>query len=215
MWKSKWKGWLLIILVLVFAAWSLWDFRIVEPEKRSYPMVIGLDWQDGQYQIYLVSESLSESTGQGKTGDEEQEGQESGMFLLQGKNETEIEKQYASQQELYLDIGHVRAIVFGPGLLGDEERYKTVLRRMEQDTALGNSAYVFRTDDMGAVLETNGREVESLGAFLAGIYENRTTPDGSWTLARLYNQLHKQGGLWALPTVSRTEQGLEVRQQGQ
>lgn len=211
MWKSKWKGWLLLAVILLFAIWALVDFRVVEPEKRSYPMVIGLDWQEGQYQVYLVSASLSETTGQGKSGDEKQEGEGNGLVFLQGKTEEEVMEKYETERELYLDIGHVRAVVFGPGLLMDDEHYEKVLKRMEQDTALGNSAYVFRAEDVGKVLAANGNEVESLGAYLAGMYENRTTSGDPWTLAKLYNQMHRGQTPQALPVVTLSDQGLKVQ----
>lgn len=211
MWKSKWKGWLLLAVILLFAIWALGDFRIVEPEKRSYPMVIGLDWQAGQYQVYLVSASLSETTGQGKSGDEKQTGEGNGMVFLQGATEDEVRERYETERELYLDIGHVRAVVFGPGLLTDDEHYEKVLKRMEQDTALGNSAYAFRAEDVGRVLAANGNEVESLGAYLAGIYENRTDTGDPRTLAKLYNQMHQGQMPQTLPLVTLSDQGLKVR----
>ena len=42
--------------------------QIVEPEKRAYPLVIGLDKRSEEYQVSLGMASLAVSTGQEKEG---------------------------------------------------------------------------------------------------------------------------------------------------
>lgn len=176
--------------------------QIVEPEKRAYPLVVGLDRQRGAYQIYLGMAQLAQSTGQGKEGGEEQQGAGEGAVMLTGKTREEIQKLYDNTRELYLDPGHVQSVIFGKTLLEEEEYFLNVLKNMEKDTSLGNSAYAFVTEDVEAVMGENGVEVESLGEFLSGIYENRTYHEKPITLGKIYREMHNRGEIPRLPQVS-------------
>ena len=189
---------------------TLTGCQIVEPEKRAYPLVVGLDWQEGQYQVYLGMAQLASSTGQGKEGGEEQQGTGSGALLLAGDSQEEIQKLYDSTRELYLDPGHIQSVIFGKNLLEDQERLSEVLGKMETNTSMGNSAYVFAADDVGAVLGENGTAVESLGQFLSGIYENRTQYEKPVILAGIYREMHNQGTIPRLPQVRVQEDQIYV-----
>lgn len=175
--------------------------QIVEPEKRAYPLVVGIDWQQGQYQICLGMARLAVSTGQGKEGGDGQEGNNSGALVLTGESREEIMKIYNSTQELYLDPGHVQAVIFGSGILAEDERMRGVLEEMEGETGLGNGAYVFKSDDVRDVLGTNGNQVESLGKYLSGIYENRTDEGNPVTLAQVYLGIHNGEGMPEIPEI--------------
>lgn len=50
--------------------------QVVEPEKRAYPQVIGIDWQEEEenYIVWLHMASLTEDTGQSKQSGETQSG---------------------------------------------------------------------------------------------------------------------------------------------
>ena len=176
--------------------------QIVEPEKRAYPLVVGLDRQQGEYQIYLGMAQLAQSTGQGKEGGEEQQGTGEGAVMLTGKTREAIQKLYDNTRELYLDPGHIQSVIFGKTLLEEEEYFLNVLKNMEKDTSLGNSAYAFVTEDVEAVMGENGVEVESLGEFLSGIYENRTYHEKPITLGKIYREMHNRGEIPRLPQVS-------------
>lgn len=176
--------------------------QIVEPEKRAYPLVLGLDRQQGEYQVYLGMAQLARSTGQGKEGGEEQQGAGEGAVLLTGKNREEIQKLYDNTRELYLDPGHVQSIIFGKTLLEEEEYFLNALENMEKDTSLGNSAYAFVAEDVGTVMGENGVEVTSLGEFLSGIYENRTDQEKPMTLGNIYREMHNRGRIPRLPQVT-------------
>lgn len=196
----------------VFFSFSIFlaGCQVVEPEKRAYPLVVGMDWQGGEYQIYLGMAQLAESTGQGKEGGEEQQGNGSGALKLTGTSKEEILESYNSSRELYLDPGHVQAVIFGEGLIREEERMIQVLREMEGDTSLGNSAYVFGTKDVGKVFEQNGGQVQSLGEFLSGIYENRTNQGKPVALSDLYREIHNRGKVPGISWITAGENQLSV-----
>ena len=204
---KKRKGLLAMVFLLSLA---LTGCQIVEPEKRAYPLVVGLDWQEGQYQVYLGMAQLSSSTGQGKEGGEEQQGTETGALLLEGDSQEAIQKLYDSTRELYLDPGHIQSVIFGKGLLENPERLSGVLERMETNTSMGSSDYVFAAEDVGAVLGENGTAVQSLGQFLSGIYENRTRYEKPVTLAGIYRDRHNQGTIPELPRIRVQEEQIYV-----
>lgn len=204
---KKRKGLLAMVFLLSLA---LTGCQIVEPEKRAYPLVVGLDWQEGQYQVYLGMAQLSSSTGQGKEGGEEQQGTGTGALLLEGDSQEAIQKLYDSTRELYLDPGHIQSVIFGKGLLENPERLSGVLERMETNISMGSSAYVFAAEDVGAVLGENGTAVESLGQFLSGIYENRTRYEKPVTLAGIYRDRHNQGTIPELPRIRVQEEQIYV-----
>ena len=99
----------MVLLTTVLIS-GLTGCQIVEPEKRAYPLVVGIDWQQEQYQIYLGMAQLAVSTGQGKESGDEQKGDEEGALLLTGASREEIMEIYNQTQELYLDPGHVQGV---------------------------------------------------------------------------------------------------------
>ena len=204
-----WISFLIFLLMIVFSS-VLSGCQIVEPEKRAFPLVAGIDWQQGRYEIYLGMARLAESTGQGKEGGEDQKGDEEGALLLTGTSQDEIMEVYHRTQELYLDPGHVQAVIFGSGILGEKERMAHVLEEMETEVSLGNSAYVFGTEDLRAVMETNGNQVESLGHYLSGIYENRTEDAHPITLSQMYRELHNQGKILQIPQITINKEQIVV-----
>ena len=58
----------LLFCLLVSGFVFLIACQAVEPEKRAYPQVIGIDWQkeEQRYTVWMHMASLAEDTGQGK-----------------------------------------------------------------------------------------------------------------------------------------------------
>ena len=195
------------VVALIFAlVLTLSGCQIVEPERRAYPMVLGIDWTGEEYTIYLAMAKIAESTGQEKSGSE----QEANMLVLKGKDSKEIQKKYDASEELYLDVGHVQALVLSDKLLEEEKRAFTILREMEQNHDLGNSPYVFQTDDIEGLFEKNGKQIESLGDYLTGLYENRIQKRTPRTLMDVYRVLHNENRLPKIPKLNVLEEKIEL-----
>ncbi len=195
---------LVLILLLLL---SLSGCHIVEPERRAYPLVLGIDWSDENYRIYLAMAKLGESTGQEKSGAE----QESNVVNLEGKDTEEIWASYDATQELYLDIGHVQALVLGEGLLEEKERAMSILQELEQNHDLGNSAFVFWTKDIEGLFEKNGTQIESLGDYLVGLYENRVKEKKPTRLGEMYREIHNWGEIMELPELKVGAEEIELK----
>lgn len=206
--KNKTKKPLFFLLLVMMT--GMLGCQIVEPEKRAYPLAVGIDRQEDGYRIYLAMAQLAKSTGQGKEGGEEQQGDGEGTLFFTGASKEEIQEIYGKTRELYLDPGHVQAVIFGEGMMRDEQQMKQVLLKMEGETALGNSAYVFGAYDLEEVLEQNGTRTESLGAFLSGLYENRTSQGNPVTLSELYREIHNRGRVLKIPWITVKENQMIV-----
>lgn len=185
--------------------------RIVEPEKRAYPLVLGIDEKDGKYQVYFGMAALPQMTGQEKGGEEDsQGGSGKGYLMYTGNTLEEIVAEYEKSQELYLDMGHIQAVIFGQNLYEQPEQLAQVLDSMEKTSTLGNASYVYRSDDLEEVMAMNGENIQSLGEFLAGIYENRISSSKPLILRKVYSTLHNQKRIEEFPLVSPEGDGLSV-----
>lgn len=182
--------------------------QIVEPEKRAYPLVIGLDKRSEEYQVSLGMAQLAVSTGQEKEGGEEQNNDSQQMILLMGSSQEEIMDEYNRTRELYLDPGHVQVIVFGKKLLKDSESMEKILAGMEKENSLGNSAFVFQANDPEQIVEMNGTEIESLGQYLTGIYENRPEKQQPVLLSDVYMMYHRKESLEIIPELIPKPEGI-------
>lgn len=176
--------------------------QVVEPEKRAYPQVIGIDWQEEEenYIVWLHMASLTEDTGQSKQSGETQPGKE---LYFTGSDAQEIRAAYEATREQYLDIGHVKAVVFGASLQENGDTFKKVLNGMEAESSLGNSPCIFTTESLGELAETVEEQELSLGNFLTGLYENRTdiSAQSPVKLADLYRAFHKNMVLPEIPVI--------------
>lgn len=177
--------------------------QVVEPEKRAYPQVIGIDWQEEEqmYTVWMHMASLAEDTGQSKQSAETQKGNE---LYFTGSNGAKICAAYEATREQYLDIGHVKAVIFGTSLWENRERLREVLKGMEAESSLGNSPCVFKTDSLRELSETVAEQELSLGDFLTGLYENRTdsSAQAPVRLADLYQSYHKNTALHQIPGLT-------------
>ena len=152
--------------------------------------------------------SLAESTEQGKSG-QESNGQQ-GFLLLEGKNREEIMEQYNKTQNLYLDVGHVQALILGENLLKEEAKSKKLLLELQSEKSLGKGAYVYQTQFMEEVFVKNGKDDSSLGQYLTGIYENRIEQSNHTNLGQVYRQMEQGNIKEYLPTIQMVNEQIYV-----
>ena len=83
----------------------------IEPEKRMYPLAMGVDVSEGEYILTYAMPDLPRATGQGK---EEEDGNQT--LQVRGKSFEEIKSRYERSQEKYLDIGHLQILILSQDL---------------------------------------------------------------------------------------------------
>ena len=121
----------------------------------------------------------------------------------------EILKIYDKSSQYELDTGHVKAIVFGSGLLEQEDKMKEVLRWLEADRDLGRNALIFQTEQPSAIMEKRAELGDSVGVFLTGMYENREgRARKELTLDDVFYRWNNYGELPEIPRILPSEKGL-------
>ncbi|MGI6070195.1 MAG: hypothetical protein ACOYBE_07175 [Blautia sp.] len=157
------------ILLLLCISLPLCACSGVEPEKRSYPLIMAVDQKDGGFQVIYGMPNLPASTGQEKEGNSSDT---QPVLSFYGPTLEAAREEYDRSQEKYLDMGHLQILVLGEGLL-KEDKWKTLFEYLRRDPSVGEDIYLFTASDVGKVMEKNGTLSSSLGEYLVGIYENR------------------------------------------
>ena len=160
------------------------------------------------YQVIYDMADLSEMTGQNKQGDGGENGGDTGTVYTAGTLD-EILKIYDKSSQYELDTGHVKAIVFGSGLLEQEDKMKEVLRWLEADRDLGRNALIFQTEQPSAIMEKRAELGDSVGVFLTGMYENREgRARKELTMDDVFYRWNNYGELPEIPRILPSEKGL-------
>ena len=180
----------------------------VEPEKRSYPLVMAADYREGLYTVIYGMPNLPVSTGQEKSGGN---GHNPSLLTFEGKTLEEIREVYDSSQEKYLDRSHLKVLILGESLTGREEWMK-LLSRLREDPSVGEDIYVFQTEDIEKVMEQNGSMSSSLGEYILGIYENRpeTERKKGISLRNVYGAMLESGEMSPLPEILADKGGIRI-----
>lgn len=169
----------------------------IEPEKRMYPLALGVNTSEEGFSLIYGMPDLPKATGQEK----EEEEKESSVLSVTGRDFVQIREKYDQSQEKYLDMSHIQVILMGNQLV-ESGRWTEFLTYLDQDPFVGENVYVFQTENPLAVLAWDSGGT-SIGEYLTGLLENRL-PDQQkkgMTLRQVYHQWYKNGTLPALPAI--------------
>ena len=178
----------------------------IEPEKRMYPLALGIDVSGNDFVISYGMPDLPEATGQGK----EEENTDRSVLTLRGRDFDEIQQLYDRSQNRYLDIGHLEVIIMGNEML-ESGRWEMFLNYLKAEPLAGEDIYLFRTGDPEAVLKWDSGGA-SIGDYLTGLLENRVPAQQKEgvTLRQVYHQWYQGGTLLSLPKITLVDGELEV-----
>ena len=169
----------------------------IEPEKRMYPLALGVNTSEEGFSLIYGTPDLPKATGQEK----EEEDSEASVLSVAGSDFAQIREKYDQSQEKYLDMSHIQVILMGDRLV-ESGRWTEFLTYLEQDPFVGENVYVFQTENPSAVLTWDSGGT-SIGEYLTGLLENRL-PDQQkkgMTLRQVYHQWYKSGTLPVLPAI--------------
>ena len=169
----------------------------IEPEKRMYPLALGVNTSEEGFSLIYGTPDLPKATGQEK----EEEDSEASVLSVAGSDFAQIREKYDQSQEKYLDMSHIQVILMGDRLV-ESGRWTEFLIYLEQDPFVGENVYVFQTENPSAVLTWDSGGT-SIGEYLTGLLENRL-PDQQkkgMTLRQVYHQWYKSGTLPVLPAI--------------
>lgn len=178
----------------------------MEPEKRSYPLALGVEQQEDGFTVYYGMPDMPEATGQEKP---EEEGPR--LLSITGNSFEEIDKIWLKSQEKYLDMGHLQILILGDRLAAGEG-WKVLLDYLKQEPQVGENIYVFRAADPKEVLKWTGSQGSTAGEYLQGILENRPAGEqiSGTTLRRLYYEKEKSGTLPQLLRIRVSDEALTL-----
>ena len=178
----------------------------IEPEKRMYPLALGVNSEESEFSLIYGMPDLPQATGQEK----QEETRSDAVVSNTGRDFYDIERIYDRSQEKYLDMSHLQVIIMGDRLL-EGEGWKIFMEYLKEEPFVGENVYIFRTEDPEAVLsrESGGT---SAGEYLTGLLENRLPSqqkDGV-TLRQTYHQWYESGALVEIPRIIMENGELQV-----
>ncbi len=204
--RGKWKKKVTAAALIMILGLTGTGCAAVEPEKRLYPLALGAGVSEEGFVLKYAMPDMNVTTGQEKPDEDPVS-----VLTLTGKSFSEIEDVYNRSQEKFLDLGHLQVVILDENML--EEEYRSVLiPYLKQEEHVGEDVYVFRTQMLGDVFRWKGAQESSVGEYLQGIQENRTTGQQKKgvTLREVYHQFYQDGTLPWLPSVRVDGELLEV-----
>lgn len=195
--RGRWKKKMVSASLFFFISFIGTGCAAVEPEKRMYPLALGAGVSEEGFVLKYAMPDMNVTTGQ-----EKPEEDPVSVLTLAGENFHEIEKIYNRSQEKFLDLGHLQVVILDESMMTEENR-KIFLEYLKQEKHVGEDVYMFRTGMLGEVFRWKGAEESSVGEYLQGIQENRTTGQQKKgvTLREVYHQFYQDGTLPWIPSV--------------
>ena len=177
----------------------------IEPEKRMYPLAMGIDTDGSEYIITYGMPDLPRATGGGKA----EEGDTS-VLTIHGNSFDSIEKSYERTQEKYLDIGHLQILVIGRHLT-ETDKWKEFMEYLKEEPLAGENIYVFQAENPEELLKWSDGGT-SFGEYVTGLIENRMEKDRKKgiTLRQVYYQWYQRGVLQKLPEITMHDDEIQV-----
>lgn len=198
------KKYITAFLLPVCLSFLLCSCSGVEPEKRRYPLVMSVDYENSQYLVSYGMADLPGATGQEKP----EEGDSASIVSLSGRNFQEIDSNYDKSQEKYLDISHLEVLILGDSIIR-QNQCAPLFNYLKGNPLVGENLYVFCTADVKKVMAYTGEDNQTIGEYLTGIYENRPyfQKKSGVTLRQVYNSWYGQNGLPSLPVIKLRKDG--------
>lgn len=182
-------------VVLLICALTLSGCAGIEPEKRMYPLALGVEQSENGWKFIYGLPELPSAEGQ------EKEETGNSALAITGVDFETIEKIYDRSQEKYLDMGHLQVLILKNDLT-QSDRWSELLSYLEKEPLIGENVYVFRTENLTELMDWN-KEGTSIGEYLPGLLENRI-PDqekNGTTLRQVYHQWYENGTLPGIPEI--------------
>lgn len=181
----------------------------VSLENREFPLSMSADYKDGKFELIYGIPGLGEITGQGKNQEEQPQ-----AISYQGATPREAEAAFNRNQKNYLDMGHMKTVLLGKGLMENEDALFEFLNYLEEKPSVAGNIYVFSCEDVRALMSFDTQGGESVGDYLAGILENNLEgkPKDAVTLQDLYNGWHRKEKLPKLLEAELVNKRPQIRQ---
>lgn len=148
--------------------------KTTDIEDRNYALVMGIDKAEAGIRVTYSFADLSKI--EGGTG----KSRESKTLSLEGRNLDAVEQEYKTFQDKKLELGHLKAFIFGNKLTQDTELFSCVLSDIQDNTEYANTIMVFTSDkDARDIVNLDSKIKGLLGDYLNDMYENNLGEAGT------------------------------------
>lgn len=176
-------------LLFLICSLLLTGCNSVELENRDFPTAAIVLWEDDQLSVFYAIPDLEGEAG----SDKKEEKQEA--VITKGDTMEEIEKSFQYQSDKYLDMSHLKAVVFGNNLMKQKEKFQEVLSYFEQKPVFARNMLVFscEEEDREAILDMALEGDTSFGFYLENLYKNNPDigKEKEMTLGDLLGEIRK------------------------
>lgn len=157
-----------MVMIFLMAALFLTGCTKVELENRDFPTAAIVLWNEGKIEVFYAIPDLK-----GEEGSEQKEETQEAI-LTKGNTMEEIQQSFQYQSDKYLDMSHLKAVVFGEELMAQKETFQEVLRYFEQNPVFARNMLVFscKESEKDAILDMALEEDTSFGFYLENLYRN-------------------------------------------
>ena len=140
----------------------------VELENRDFPTAVVVLWNEEELEVFYAIPDLKGEAG----SEEKQETQET--VLTKVDTMEEIENSFQYQSDKYLDLSHVKAVVFGKELMKQKQKFEEVLQYFEQSPVFARNMLVFSCEEKEKddILKMALEGDTSFGFYLENLYKN-------------------------------------------
>lgn len=158
------------IIIGFLLLWMLTGCRARQLEDRDFVQAMELEW-DGE-ELY---------GGFGK-------------FTADGDSVKEVIRDYQEEVDKYLDLGHVKVLILGEQLMGNEKKLKQVLHELEEMPILARNILVLSYDYQGEESCLKKLEEKGIapGDYISNLYKNNPDRSETLTLGELISEVFSE-----------------------
>lgn len=172
-----------------------------ELEQRSFPLAVGIDLQEEKKNLVVSFDfpDLAQVSEQGKTEDIPM------ALSLEGQDMYHVEKSYENNTNRLLDYNHMKAVVLGESLFGQEDMLRSLLLAWEQrEASARNTSLLVGSQSAAEILSLTSETEGSMGKYLEEMLESQKDfkQNKIATMGDLMNQWHNQDELLLLPVLA-------------
>lgn len=158
-----------VVLTGIVLALSLFGCGILL-EDRTFALSLAVDYKENEYFVWYGISDLSDEVSE----EGENQVKEKTDVGYRAKNLKEIKNEFLKSQENELDMGHLKALILGKGILEDTDAYQELLKYLEEQPAVASNVLVFRCEDIEALMKTEKEQETPLGIYLTKMQENKS-----------------------------------------
>ena len=179
-------------------------------EDRTFALSLSVDYKEGEYLVWYCISDLYDEVSEKEERGEVNEKSETG---LKGTSMEEARNKFLSSQENELDMGHLKALILGKGILEDQIAYEGLLNHLEAQPAVASNVSVFFCKEIEALMKTERQQEIPLGVYLTKKPKNQSkkTVFPPVKLQELYRLWYNQKKQPSLPEIKILQEKIVVQ----